>query len=496
MSGKVITSLTPIYDKLTSRRVFLLLSLISILIRFPFFFRDYIDRDESTFILMAQSWMDGHLPYTQLWDLKPPLVYFFIGSILYLFGKSFIAIRLIGAISVAITAFFTYQIGKEVRSVPVGFWSAIGCVYFLSLFGSLQGVMSEHLSVLFFMPAVYLLVKYKGATWYFLAGLLFGCSLMMKLNLAYALVFIGLFSIVIAFLKKQRLEGIMKMGVMTAGTILVIGITALPYYTEGIFKIWVNSVILAPMEYAKAMQNSFFKVLPLFILLLVFFLLCWKKKWLNFKDNRIQLLVVVIAGVVFSFLKSGKVNGHYLMQLYPFLLILVVIAFTHLPNPGKKFYPLVIVLAFLAPAESYLEYYNILKNKLLQGTFYNGEGFTVPAYIEEQQLDKEKILFFEYHIGYWLLDTLPPTKAATHPSNICRADLFRYYQNPRTTSLEELQYLMDTLQPNTVVIRANKTVFDKEYVAEDQYVKEYLKRNFQLETTIERAEIYTRLPGK
>jgi hypothetical protein len=445
---------------------------------------------------MAQSWVDGHLPYTQLWDLKPPLVYFFIGSIIYLFGKSFIAIRLIGALGVAITAFFTYKIGKEVKSVPVGFWSAICCICFLSLFGSLQGVMSEHLSMLFFMPAVYLLIKYKGGGWYFLAGLLFGCSLMMKLNLAYALVFVGLFSIANAFFKKQLLEGIIRIGAMGSGTILVIGITALPYYTEGIFKTWVNSVLFAPMEYAKAMQTSFFKVLPLFIILVVFFLLCWKKKWLDFKDNRIQLLIIVVAGVVFSFLKSGKVNGHYLMQLYPFLLILLAIALTHLPNPGKKYYPLVIALAFLTPAESYLEYYNALKNRVIHGTFYNGEGFTVPAYIEDQQLDKDKILFFEYHIGYWLLDALPPTKAATHPSNICRAALFRYYQNPRTTSLEELQYLMDTLQPNIVVIRANKTVFDKEYVAEDRYVKEYLERNFRLETTIERAEIYTRLPGQ
>ncbi|TNF72398.1 MAG: glycosyltransferase, partial [Bacteroidetes bacterium] len=49
--------------------------LLAFWIRFPFFFRDYIDRDESTFILLAQSLVEGNLPYTELWDLKPPLLF-------------------------------------------------------------------------------------------------------------------------------------------------------------------------------------------------------------------------------------------------------------------------------------------------------------------------------------------------------------------------------------------------------------------------------------
>ena len=152
MLDKVITSLTANYHKLNDRLVFIWLLILSVLIRFPFFFRDYIDRDESTFILVAQSWVDGHLPYTELWDLKPPLVYLFFAIIISVFGKSFIAIRAIGALGVAITAFFTYKIGKEVNSTTVAFWAATASVYLLSLFGSLQGVMSEHLSMIFFMP--------------------------------------------------------------------------------------------------------------------------------------------------------------------------------------------------------------------------------------------------------------------------------------------------------------------------------------------------------
>ncbi|NNJ87850.1 MAG: glycosyltransferase [Eudoraea sp.] len=495
MPGKVITSLTPNYEKLTDRKVFLWLALISILIRLPFFFRDYVDRDESTFILMAQSWIDGYLPYTQLWDLKPPLVYLFFAAIIYVFGKSFIAIRLIGALAVAAIAFFTFKIGKEVKSTVVGYWAAISCVYLLSLFGSLQGVMSEHLSMLFFMPALYILIKFNQKKWFLIAGILLGISLMMKLNLAYAVLGIAIFFVSQGIKEKKPFPGLLNMVILGSGIGLIIVLTALPYALDGSLQIWIDSVILAPLAYAKTLQTSILKVLPLGILLLAAGILSWKKKWLNFKDPSIPLLVLVIAGVVFSFFKSGKVNGHYLMQLYPMLLVLIGLALTNALVAKVKYYPIILLIAFLVPVESYIEYYAIVKNKEAYGTYFNGEGIRVPEYILANDLDPEEILFFEYHIGYWLLDASPPSKAATHPSNICRTDLFPYFSNPRKTSMAELEYLMDRVQPKTVVTRSSKYVFDKEYVEEDAYVRDYLSDHYKLEEIIGRAEIFSRLKG-
>lgn len=493
--GKVITSLTPNYEKLSDRKVFLWLALISILIRLPFFFRDYIDRDESTFILMAQSWVDGNLPYTHLWDLKPPLVYLFFATIIYIFGKSFIAIRLIGALGVAIIAFFTYKIGKEVKSAAVGYWAAIGSVYLLSLFGSLQGVMSEHLSMLFFMPALFLLIKYNQKKWFFLSGILLGISLMMKLNLAYAVLGIAIFFIGEGFVKKNPFTGLLKMVIMGSGIVLIIGLTALPYSLDGLLQIWIDSVILAPLAYATSIQTSILKVLPLCLLLLAAAIISWKKKWINFREPIILLLVLVISGIVFSFFKSGKVNGHYLMQLYPMLLVLLGLVLTNANIGKKKYYPIVLLIALLMPVESYMEYYAIFKNKAIHGTFFNGEGIRVPEYILANELDAKEILFFEYHIGYWVLDASPPSKAATHPSNICRTDLFPYFKNPRNTSMAELEHLLDDIQPQSVVTRMNKSVFDKEFVEEDAYVREYLSNHYRLEAVVGRAEIFCRLKG-
>ncbi len=495
MPHKFITSLIPNYQNLKDSQVFLGLALLSVSLRFPFFFRDYIDRDESTFILVAQSWVDGHLPYTELWDLKPPLVFLFFAGIIYLFGKSFVVIRFFGALAVAGVAFYTYKAGKEAHSSQTGFWSAVGSVYLLSLFGSMQGVMSEHLSMLFFMPALFLLLKYHKKRWYFIGGILLGLSLMMKLNLAYAVLGIVLYMLSRAIYERKVRLGFERSLLLGTGVFLAIGATFLPYLLAGIPEVWIDSVIKAPLAYSRDLQNSVFNVLPLLAVLILVGFLCWKKKWIDFYDPKVQLLSVIITGVVFSFLKSGKVNGHYLMQLYPMVLIFLGIALSRVLVCRLKYYPFSLMLAALLPVESYAELVNIIQNKRTHDTFYNGEGFRVPEFIEEQQLDQKEVLFFEYHIGYWVMGATPPSKAATHPSNISRTTLYPYFQNPRKNALEELEYLLDTLKPKTVVTRKDKTVFDREYVAEDAYVRDYLSEHYHLEGIVGRAEVFSRLEG-
>ncbi|MGB5821813.1 MAG: glycosyltransferase family 39 protein [Saonia sp.] len=494
MLKKTIDFLTPKYLFLKNRGVFLILFLIALFVRFPFFFRDYIDRDESTFILMGQSWVNGYLPYMELWDLKPPVTYLFFASIIAAFGKSFFAIRLFGTLAVVITAFFTYKIGETIASKKIGFWSGILCVLLLSMFGSLQGVMSEHICMVFFMSALYILVVYRKWYWYALAGLLMGLALMTKLNLAYALCILGLFLGYRSFRHKEYKSGIFLIFSFGIGILTVIGLTVLPYYLEGNAIVWWKSVILAPLEYAGARRYSVFKMAPVFLVLSVFFIVAWKKKYLDTKDASVQILLVAIIGVLFSFIRGGRINGHYLIQLHPILIILVGITVSKLTFLKKFDYrPYVLFLLVLLPMEAYLEYGAIIRNKIEKGSFYNGEGIDVPSYILNQNMDTENILFFEYHIGYWLLEKLPPTKSATHPSSIFRGELFPFYDNPRETGLEELKFIMEDLRPRTLVVRKNKAVFDKKIIDGNNYINAYIAQNYRLVKTIDRAEIYQRL---
>ncbi|WP_339650636.1 glycosyltransferase family 39 protein [uncultured Maribacter sp.] len=481
------------FSEVKNSLVFLFFFIITFFIRFPFFFRDYIDRDESTFILLGQSWADGFLPYTQLWDLKPPLTFAFFAAIISVFGKSFIAIRLAGVFLVVITSYYTYKIALSVLSKKASIIVGVLCIFLLSLFGSLQGVMSEHICIAFFIPALYFLQSKKTLGYTFLAGLLMGATVMVKLNMAFPIFFVGLYLIYEAFFAKKHIN-LLHVLLFGTGVLAVIFATILPYYLSDQAIVWWESVILAPLEYTEARRYSIFKLAPIFVITILFLFYAYKSNSLNFKNRTVQIVLVAIIGVLMSFVKGGRINGHYLIQLHPMLLILVAIV-TQKPTTDFKLkapkYILLIVL--LIPAESYLEYANIIKNNYERKTFFNGEGFSVPSFIKNNNLETKNILFFEYHIGYWNLDTLPPTIASTHPSNICRDELFTFFDNPRKNSLEELKFIMEELRPKTVVIRKGRRILDKKEIEENEYIDAYLAKHYNNFATVENAEILQRL---
>ena len=59
--------------------------------------------------------------------------------------------------------------------------------------------------------------------------------------------------------------------------------------------------------------------------------------------------------------------------------------------------------------------------------------------------------------------------------------------------MEELRYIMEELQPKTVVTRANRLVFDKDEIEENHYINAYLETHYQRLKTIDKAAIYMRL---
>ena len=353
MRSKGKTSGISYWDKFSGKSAFLILFLVTLFIRFPFFFRDYIDRDESTFILMGQALVDGHLPYTFLWDLKPPVIFYLMAGLISVFGKSFFAIRFFGVLAVSFTGFFTYVIGSRLFSKKTGFWSALGTILLLSLFGSLQGVMSEHISMLFFMPGILLMVSSHTNRDIFLAGLLTGLALMTKINLAYATLFLAIYLLIEGVRQTNWLRGLWKSVLFGGANLFVMLLTVAPYYLENKAGLWWKSVIQAPLKYTSAEPFSPEKILPFVLLITAFFLITWKKGNIDFKKSGIQILFIAVLGVCVSFVKGGKVNGHYLIQLYPFLLLFVSALVSGLPQlRNMKFSPYLLLLLLLVPVES------------------------------------------------------------------------------------------------------------------------------------------------
>jgi 4-amino-4-deoxy-L-arabinose transferase-like glycosyltransferase len=457
--------------------LFLFLALL--FIRLPFFFRDYVDRDESTFILMGQSIADGYLPYDHLWDLKPPLLFYLFGLIETIFPHSMIAIRLFGVLVIFGSVLLLLQIAKR-SGLKNGLLIAFSYVILSSMFGSVQGVMSEHVAVFFMLAGLFFFIKKKTIPNLFIAGLLFGCALLCKMNYAYAVLAILIYHFI-----SSRATGVLApvKNIVFAGTGIVVSfvLAAAPFMIHHKLSLFIDSVFLAPFEYGHDSQMTIVDKLRrtwwiiLAGLAISFFAI---KKTKEEHKEIAWLSVLIILATIYTFFSAGMVNGHYLIQVYPFIILIVFgIILTREIKPSLAALSL---LTLLLSIETWIEYSRVLKHYNKYGTWQNGNTYDAIRDIRARQLDTAKIFFVDYHIGYWLLHKEPLTKSTTHPSNITRPYLFKYFGVRNSTSMQELKYLFEEVRPDLIVSKNKYLSFFMEGGEENLYFAEVTDKEFDL----------------
>ena len=420
---------------------------------------------------MGQAWVDGFLPYTLLWDLKPPLVFLYFAKIIYLFGKSLLAIRFFGAVIVGFNGYLLYRISRNHTSSIYALTLGVLAIYFQSLFGSVQGVMSEHLGLFPILLGSYLVVENRN---YFWGALLFSLGLYFKLNIAYGML------LAFPFLFVQRRD---EMKQMIAGCILgaVLATLITGIWFIGNTSLFLESVFYAPLAYTKAtisqQLKTFLSLLPAFILL----------AWLFKRYPKHRFYTLFTAGVLFSLIRLGKVNGHYLLQVYPFLIFLIGVLIYELK---RKLSPqIVLILLVIIPIETYKETWDLLKYYNNTGYWYNGEGHEIARFLKENNLDKKTAYYTDYHIGYWLTDNRPLTKVVTHPSNIERPELYPFMGVKDSTPVAILEKLVTNLKPEIIIAKSRKNFKD---VVLESILASALKQNYQQIKSVGSALIYKR----
>lgn len=457
-----------------SAEIFLFLA--AFFIRFPFFFRDYIDHDESTFILMGQSIADGHLPYDHLWDLKPPLLFYFFALIEKIFPHSFVAIRFFGTIIIFLSALLLLKIAEEAK-LKNGFLVALGYVLLSSEFGNLQGVMSEHFAVFFLLLGLVFFLKKRNRYNWLIAGVASGCAVLCKLNYAYAIA-----ALIIFYLLVNRRRGLKQaignIVLLISGIAIPAILIIIPFIAVGKLNLFINSVFLAPLEYARALNYNWIDKLKTtwWIIAVTAFAGYFSVRFSKEENRAITFVcIAVLLGTVYTFYSSGIVNGHYLVQIYPFLLILLFGVITQRTVQPKL--TLIAGIVILLSFESILEYGRLLK-RVKDPAEYRST-FEVIRELKERGLENDKIFFAGYHIGYWILHQYPLTKSTTHPSNLARSFLFKYYNNSNKTSLDELKYIMEEIRPQVIVSQENGLNFFADSSSENLYFKNRLDEGFK-----------------
>ena len=490
--------------------------LFAIIVRLPFFFRDAFSWDESTFILMGQSVVDGHLPYTELWDIKPPGAFLIYAVSIILLGKSIVSIRIAGALCVASTSFLTYLIGKRLGNNRVGILAGTLSILMSSFLPGGQSTMTEHIALVPLVGALTLLISQQ--TTYrvlFFAGILMAMASMIRLNLAYVTVIIGCFSL---FFKMPRSShDFLKRGMSYAtGVFIVIGLISFPYLVTGNLQILWDSMILAPLSYANSqlsiletfrrhikfigasiynIQTSFFGINLIFWIGGLAGIFLSILKWKNTPREKQWGLIwsyLFLVATVISIVKGGAAYSHYLIQLVPFIALPAAVFLNVLFSSRVRWLTItVVMLALVVSLKPIIGNYKWRISQFIVNKELNyGVAYEIADYLRQENILDEPVYMMKDHIVLWLLDKKPLSKSTTHPSNISQDYLLKFIEGEDASTKKEIANIL--AQKPKFIVKMKNVWYLSDKKAAKSLLEETLSNNYKMVKEIQGRQIYLR----
>jgi 4-amino-4-deoxy-L-arabinose transferase-like glycosyltransferase len=479
---------TPAAGRSGPRPVVIILGLLllTLLIRLPFFFPAVVNWDESTYILMGQSILDGRLPYTAQWEVKPPVGFLFYAAAIALFGHSIFAVRLAGALAVAAVGVLVYLIGARAWEWRAGLIAAVLTVALLTVLPGGQATMLEHVALLPLVAALYLLVA-RPAT----AGVLFGvgallaAAVLSRPNLFPMPLLVGLYLLVPV---RPLGEAVRRGAALAAGGAAVVALMLLPYALTGQTAVFWRAVVVAPLRWADvdapllnslrvqvnallwAARPSNYGLAPegMFVALVwvaaglgvVLAASRWGALSLAAR-RRLGWAFVFLAGAHLSVLVTGEFRSHYLIQVASFMALFAGIFVSRLLaggwGRGAVGYGAVAVLAvaLLAALRPVAAEYGVMAGHARRGEpLAYGPAYDIARYLDAQGAAAEPAYLMIDHIAYWLRGEMPLTRVTTHPSMVTKPELVAAFLDRPATAEGELADVL-ALRPATIITTRN-----------------------------------------
>lgn len=477
-----------------------------------------IDWDESIYLLMARSMLQGHVPYTAVWDTKPPGLYVLFALAQILFGQTVLAIRLLAMAVVTATTLLIWLYGRSL----LGGW-AIGALaaLFYAIFSTQNGGLASNAEIMFapFTVAAFLLLGWRtgvpaaiqpGRRLTFLAiGLLLGAAIQIKavagMELLAVLALLGLPPLLSrrAGRPLQRGETALAAGLVLVGALLPLLLAAGAFVLEGHFADYVYANFtatsiylraappLAPAPVAEALLAQARGAALLWLAALAALPLAWS---IRRRHPHVALNLLAL-GMWWAFALAATVLSrryfpHYFLQVLPPLSLLAAAVIVQavqldsgLPRARQALLVGLIVAIGLAqpiarPLRHSLEEAQVLIRRTPRVELLN---YTA-AYLRERMAPDDTIFVAEGPpILYYLTGAPIPTRYAL-PAYLNRPDVSVI---TGIDPLAELERIM-ALRPRYVVL-AEDYRHDPVFLA---HLQAHLARNYVLERLIQGILLY------
>ncbi len=482
----------------------IVLFLFALFCRLPYFVSSEINWDESTFALMGQDLIEGHLPYTHLWDMKPPFVFFIYAVAILIFGKGILTIRLLGLFCVFLASGILYRTVKELFGGKAGLWA--GIIFILTT--SLQaGTMTEHLTLVpMSILLLYLLRKEYTLDNVCFMGIMMGLILLIRTNLVYC-------GIIVAFILAAREYRYGFKNLFSILFVFGLGVAFLPlltvmfYSLDGSLDLLIQSAVTAPLKYVTLLSQTFedkfnvtlvmfkerffvkdFMIWSLFAGGLTSIFMANRSPGDATKKDALGVVLLLFMAAVYSVIVTGRAHPHYFLQWTIFMSVFAGVYLARLSQFRiKGYYVLWIVVAVILLKPTFIQYRHSWVSIYQGQPLRQDTGHKILKYLKTQNISKEYIFFCEYHIGYWLLDVKKPTKFI-HPSNISREHLMTLVDGHQATIQNEINAILR--KKPLFIIKSDRPWYFDEY--QNQRVNFEVEHNYVLVKRVDHIGIYRR----
>ncbi len=220
---------------------------IPILLYVPFLHEPFF-RDEGLYAAVAQLTLDGHLPYRDAFEAKPPLIFGWYALSFLIFGQNVWAPRLIAAVLVSLTTLLVYVQGRLLFSGREALLAAFAFALSIGVARFQTNASSEYFMLL---PLVAGLVTFTlghktgRLPWFLLSGVLNGLAIMTKEVSAFNLGFLVLWTLYPAW-RRSELDRhhLASVALLLGGCGLAVALTIAPFLVLGAFgDLWDGAVV-------------------------------------------------------------------------------------------------------------------------------------------------------------------------------------------------------------------------------------------------------------
>lgn len=455
--------------------------------------REIVSWDESTFMLMAQDVLRGHLPYVALFDNKPPGMFFALAAVMKLFGAHLWTVRLFGATCVFAIGVLGFALARRFAAVAPCGLAALALVAAMSNSFGLYAS-TELPAIAFLLAALWLLVAQGTGLWAaFGAGLCAMMAVLFRTNLMLpALMMAGLYAAGM-LLPRLRINRLALLPFL-AGFALPLLVLIRVYTVAGKGELLWLAAVRVPLSYAEN-QHSLIENIGEFFLRLsagtftspgafgIFLVLSlWGMVRLlrgpaiatcitllrapfapatvaapcGYACRDLALIGMIFVATFYSAVGAGEFFAHYFLLLLPFgtpaLAYFLQTPSYSVRAPKVLFAVLAAVLAlgFSLPGAA-------------QAVFTPGKmiarygALAAANAIAADRRGGDRVWAVDDNLVYFYLNDVPPSPLAVHPSNITRGAVARPLAEAGYVSADEFSRLL-AMRPRYIVTEKKNPV--------------------------------------